>query len=392
MAVPRTETLPVTGTPPIRVEKDRDGVWQIRGYEEARLLLSSGTTQAGFGTEAMLAQRKIITPPIPALDGQEHRERRTQVAKFFTPAAATGHYRALMDTCAERITDAFQPGMTVDFKDLSTDMASSVVCEVIGLTNSIRPGLEERFLYLASNNDVAGLSFSPSKIFKFFLMLRMLLGFWIFDIRPAIQARKNNPKHDLISHMMSKNQNGLSIMVECITYGLAGVLTTREFICSALEICLRQPEYKALMLSDDQEMRTRFLYEVLRLNPVTSHLTRRAAEVIEFTSDGETITIQPGELIVFNIFEIDTDSRSVGDDAMTLRADRPYESRIMWSMLAFGSGPHRCPGEALAILETDVLLQLLLPFDLEVIQYPTRGFNDSSKTNELHDFRVQRKA
>jgi len=379
----------LSSSSPLVLEKDVHGCWQVRGYEEARFLLNSHTTQAGFGTEQMVRQRRF-TPPIPAIDGDEHRERRSQVAKFFTPLAATNRYKDLMSVYADQIIESFQPGTTIDFKNLSTQMASAVVCEVVGLTNSIRSGLEDRFLYVASHHDVGSLSPRPKDLYNMFSTARTLLEFWLFDIRPAIQARKQTTKNDLISHMMSKNLNGLSIMIECITYGLAGVLTTREFMCSALELCLQEPEYRDLILQDNQELRTRFLYEVLRLNPVTSHLTRRAAEDIQITSNGQTFTIRQGELIVFNIFEIDTDSRALGADALLLRLDRSYESRIMWSMLVFGAGPHRCPGEALAILETDILLSQLHALDIEALQSPTRGFNEPSKTNELHNFMIHR--
>ncbi|MEL6408588.1 MAG: cytochrome P450 [Chloroflexota bacterium] len=377
-----------TNAPSQALEKDRDGTWQVYGYEEAKILMRGSVTQAGFNTEKM-RDSPFIPSPIPAIDGDEHRERRSGIGKFFTPSTVNKQYRAMIEQFTDRAIAQMPRGETFDFKDYTTQVASDVVCEILGLKHSTKAGLPDRFLHVAENPDVGSLALSIDEMRRTLWSAKMLLNFWRWDVQPAIKANRNNPQHNLISHMIAKAYSPFSILIECITYAFAGMTTTREYMCSVLELCCQNSDYKHIMLSDNQEARTRLLYEILRLNPVTSHLTRRAVEDITVESDGISYQIAQGELIVFNILEIDTDSRALGDDAHELNPQRDFRSRIMWSMFAFGDGNHRCPGEALAILETDLLLQKLLQHNIEVISYPSRSHNDPTKTNELYDFRIR---
>ena len=49
-------------------------------------------------------------------------------------------------------------------------------------------------------------------------------------VRPAIKASKANPKDDAISSFIEDGYSNVAIIIECLTYGSAGMLTTREFI------------------------------------------------------------------------------------------------------------------------------------------------------------------
>lgn len=57
-----------------------------------------------------------------------------------------------------------------------------------------------------------------------------MMAFFLLDVRPAIAARRREPREDLISHLISRGYSDMNILTECITYGAAGMVTTREFI------------------------------------------------------------------------------------------------------------------------------------------------------------------
>ena len=64
--------------------------------------------------------------------------------------------------------------------------------------------------------------------------------------------------------------------------------------------------------------------------------------------------------------------------------------RVAPQLLAFGEGPHRCPGGPLAMRETEVLLAAMLRRpDLEVLSNPEFGRNESVKGYEVRHLRLR---
>ena len=66
------------------------------------------------------------------------------------------------------------------------------------------------------------------------------------------------------------------------------------------------------------------------------------------------------------------------------------EKGVNGAVMGFGSGPHRCVGEFLAIAETQVFLERLLALPgLRIVREPRLGRNDSIQGYELRDFLVE---
>src|SRR5436853_643903 len=55
-------------------------------------------------------------------------------------------------------------------------------------------------------------------------------AFFLLDVRPSIRARRRARQDDLISHLIDEGCSNSEILGECITFGAAGMITTREFI------------------------------------------------------------------------------------------------------------------------------------------------------------------
>lgn len=62
--------------------------------------------------------------------------------------------------------------------------------------------------------------------------------FYFNDVRPTIRARLESPQDDIISHLIELDLSDKAIMMECMTYAAAGMVTTREFIVIAACTCL----------------------------------------------------------------------------------------------------------------------------------------------------------
>jgi len=214
-------------------------------------------------------------------------------------------------------------------------------------------------------------------------------AFFFADVLPAIRKRRKNPQGDVISYMISKNKKPLEIWVECIVYGAAGMATTQEFICIVLLHCMKDEKLRAIMASDDAKARHDALNEILRLEPVIANIYRKPKDAITVKSEGEDVIIQPGERIAFHIYDVNVDPQSVTDSPHQLHPHRELEKGVYRSMLGFGSGPHRCAGEHLALAETDVFIHKLLKLPgLRIESGPDIVRNDTVEGYEVNNMIV----
>jgi cytochrome P450 len=115
----------------------------------------------------------------------------------------------------------------------------------------------------------------------------------------------------------------------------AATLTIGMALPSAILLVLQHPELQARLRSND-ELLLRFVHEVLRLHPPARTLTRVAL------ADGELggARIRAGSTVIVSISAANRDPA---------RFEAPAQVRLDRSPrhLAYGAGPHRCPGVAL---------------------------------------------
>lgn len=370
------------------VERNSSGTWHIRGFEEARAILRSGDTrQAGFKAELVTAGKGITRRPILYQEGKEHQEQRTKTARFFTPKTVSTRYREFMERLSDRIIARIRQRRRVDLSQLSMRLAVQVAAQVVGLTNSRRAGLDRRLDAFFSQTVVTRHRGFLAGLMQLVNMRRLLAFYW-FDVRPAIHARRKQPQEDVISHLLAQNYNDSEILTECVTYGAAGMVTTREFICMAAWHLLEHPDLRERYLAAPEEERIAILHETLRLEPVVGHLYRRATANITLQSEGRSLTIPEGALLDIDIEMANLDESIVGTNPRELCPARPLKGEKVQPMLmSFGDGAHRCPGAYLAIQETDIFLQRLLALEgLRIKRAPTLTWNELTAGYELREF------
>ncbi len=370
------------------IQPNERGVWQVRGFEEARAILRSSTTrQAGFNAEQVTGQMIKGNRPILYEEGKPHQEQRTKTARFFTPKTVSSNYRQMMETLADRLVGQIPLKRRVDLSELSMIMAVQVTSQVVGLTNSSLQGRSRRLEAFFDQVDISKQMTLLAKL-RQLLNLRRLLLFYLRDVRPAIQARRRQPQEDLISHLLTQNYNDQEILTECVTYAAAGMATTREFIVMAAWHLLEQPALRARYLVAPEEERVAILHEVLRLEPVVGHLYRRTTGEVALTSEGRAVTIPEGALVDISLEAANVDARVVGEAPEAVCPARPlHGERIGGMLMSFGDGAHRCPGAYLAIQETDIFLMRLLALDgLRIEKVPTLTWDDLTAGYELRHF------
>ena len=367
--------------------QDADGIWQVQGYDEARIVLRSlNTRQAGFKAEFQERLPDSMRRPILYLEGTTHLEQRKQTARFFTPKAASA-YRPIMDEVASGLISQLKQEKRANLRDLNLSMAMRVVSEVVGLTNSRLPGIAKRLDVFLSNEE----SLIKTPLGKKLRLLRTRLSvllFFYLDVQPSIRARQRQPKEDLISYLLTQNYKDWEIFTECVTYGAAGMVTTREFMALALWHLLEQPNLRARYVQAGETERHAILQEILRLEPIVAQLKRRAQSDIAVSSNGKEFVIRANDLVIVNVQEVNVDETLVGADAQAICPMREMNKQVvMPSVISFGDGHHRCPGAYVSLQETDVLLRHLLALPgLRIERAPDVGWSETASGPELHNF------
>ncbi|MEZ5744485.1 MAG: cytochrome P450 [Sphingomonadaceae bacterium] len=290
------------------------------------------------------------------LDGPEHRKRRGGVAGMFTPKAIAGKHREVM----ERRWEAIEAKLRRDGKgvldEMSWDMAVDVAATIIGLTESDSlEGLAQRVKAVLDSS----MDRRPGLINKLKFAIKSLVRvgrFWKQDLSPAIEARKKDPRDDLVTFMVQENYSKKGMLMEALSYGGAGMMTTREFIVMAAWHMFDNPDLRARFLESSEADQIAILEEILRLEPVASLNHRKAMEPLPNSRLGE---IPEGELLCLNIREMNTDEAITGECPYQIDPDRAKKMKVVGPYMSFGDGPHRCPGAQVAMHESRVFLDRL---------------------------------
>lgn len=363
-------------------------VWRIRSLEAARQVLRArhATTQAGFTAEA-IPKGRLKHHPILMSDGPLHDEQRSKVARFFAPAVVAERYTGQMEECADRLLGeaAGRAGGRFALDELALHYTVEVTAEVVGLTESSVPKMSRRLVTFFAQPpfDITrkDLGRTPRQWMKAAANGLLPIGrFYLADVRPAIRVRRkasgDGARDDIISHLIAEGYTDVDILVECVTYGTAGMVTTREFVTMAAWHLLRDDRLRERYLVAGQEERFAILHEIIRLEPVVGHLYRRAQEAITVTDGDEEHRIEAGDLVDVCVRPANADPEAVGEGPLDLCPGRELPRGVNATALSFGDGAHKCPGQPLAILESDVLLTRLLARSPRVVREPEIAWDD----------------
>ena len=386
----RRATKPGEATGP-RIEQDGI-VWHIRSLSAARQVLRAReqTVQAGFTAER-IPQGFFTKHPILISDGPAHDEQRSKVARFFAPAVVE-RYTSSMEACADRLLGEVDGTFHLD--ELALLYTVEVTADIVGLTAAPVPKMARRLVSFFNQPpfDItrADLGRTPGQWAKAAMNgLVPIVRMWFADVRPAVRARRRAPQGDVISHLIAEGYSDADILVECVTYGTAGMVTTREFIAMAAWHLLGDEALLRRYLAAEKDERYAILHEIIRLEPVVGHLYRRVHQPFEVGDGDERVTVQPGDLLDVCIRPANADARAVGTDPLDVCPYRPVPAGVAAYGLTFGDGAHKCPGQPLAILESDVLLTRLLARSPQLVREPTLGWDDLIEGYTLRDVELR---
>ncbi|MFE7424553.1 MULTISPECIES: cytochrome P450 family protein [unclassified Streptomyces] len=279
------------------------------------------------------------------VDGADHRRLRTLVAQALTVKRVERlrpGIEALTAASLDRLAALAEDG-PVDLKaEFAYPLPMNVISELMGVDSVDHPRLKGLFEKFFSTQT------PPEEVPQMMADLGALFT-------KIVDGKRENPGDDLTSALIAASEDGDQLTGEEIVNTLqliiaAGHETTISLIVNAVVALQTHPEQRARVLKGEVPWEN-VIEETLRWSTPTSHvLFRFATEDVEV---GDRI-LPKGEALIVSFGALGRDEGQHGPTAADFDITRSPNRHI-----AFGHGPHVCPGAALSRLEAGVALPAL---------------------------------
>jgi cytochrome P450 len=340
---------------PVAWSRASGGFWMLTKYDD--VVEASREWQTYTVTQGiMIPPTGASMPVIPAeLDPPRHTKLRKLVLPNFTDKALQPWVPGLQQI----IADAFGPLLPRGKADIVVDIARPVpvlaICLILGIDRDWRRirQLAEEFLAATGKQEARA---KAAELEAF--------------LEEEIDARRGQPVRDLLGAYVNAEIDGEVIpprellgLVQLIV--VAGHETTVNGMGMLIYRLCAEPGLRERVLAD-RTLADKVIDETLRLHPPVWNMGRTVRA--ETTVRGSSLC--PGEkvMLVYGAANRDPDKF---EDPDTFDIDRPGITQH----LTFGSGRHRCIGEALARLELRLALNYVLDTvpDIELDGQPVFG-------------------
>jgi cytochrome P450 len=349
-----------------------DSIRVDRFAQLRRLFRSPDAVQGMEGAKAFGSGKNPDHMPVFFLDGEAHRRRRQAIARYFTPRMITTRYHDVILATSDAIMADIRREGSAPLDIVAFQLAVDVTAEVVGLTESENRALAHRLRRMLDSKAMSSL------LGKLMLALR-LNEFYRKDVAPAVEARRRAPREDVITHMIRENYSKRAMLLECMIYGTAGMVTTRELITMAAWHLLEDEALKRRYVDGSEDDQFAIVSEILRMEPVAGMLYRK----VQSSDAGGTVRYS------LDIRAANFDEEVTGPCPFALDPDRARRMNVSDNYMSFGDGPHRCPGALLALHETRLFLDKLLRLPgIRLARAPRLAWNKAIMGYELRDAMV----
>ncbi|MBS1955488.1 MAG: cytochrome P450 [Cyanobacteria bacterium SZAS-4] len=277
----------------------------------------------------------------------DHTRLRSLVNRAFTPTMVNSMRGHIEDIANRLLDDVAQKGEMDIVQDFAFPLPVTVIAEMLGvppedrhiikgysqgLTNGLEPGF-----------DIGRITRANKAVQEFEDYLR-----------PLVEERRKNGKNDLISALVSAEEQGDKLSMEellgnCVLMLVAGHETTVNLIGNSVLALLNNPN-QMQMLKDQPELCVTAVNEFLRYESPVQTVKRLAAQELQL--HGEKIGVGDTLLLLLGSANRDPEHYQNADQLDITRADNKH--------LAFGTGIHHCLGSSLAEVEGQIAITTLL--------------------------------
>ncbi len=346
-------------TQPILQQPGFDGqtpIWFVSQFEDVDALLRDDRHftldyRLAVDPELIPAERRqsnlmeMLNNHLLTKDGEDHRRLRSLVTQAFTPRRISDlrpRIQSIADSLLEQVESQGQMDLVESYAFM---LPIIVIADLLGIPaedrNKFR-GWSDIFVRPAVTEE------SQDQY------VRMAFEF-VSYLQELFEARRQNPKNDLISALLKAEDAGDRLSTEelfsmVILLIIAGHETTVTLIGNATVALLEHPERMAELRQHPEKM-SQAVEEFLRFDaPVDRSVTRFV--VSDVVLGGHLF--KRGDMVIGLIGSANRDEKQYDDpDALVIERDNR-------SHLAFGRGVHYCLGAPLARMEGEIALNALL--------------------------------
>ncbi|MET9487351.1 cytochrome P450 [Nocardia sp. NPDC006630] len=330
-------------------------------YEDCAAVLS--TTAWSHAEEAGM-MHPTVTPETAAdelptsflwMEPPDHTRLRNLVTKGFTPRMVT-RLRPRIEELTEQLVDkALEAGEFDLIEFIAYPLPLIIACELIGVPPEAYEQVHQWSQDLARGFDHDYTL--PEESLK--ARSAASRGFMNY-FRELLNERRVNPTDDLLSVLSQVEDRGdvlteQELLATCITTFVAGHETTANLVGTGMLRLLREPGQVELLRARP-ELVAVTPDELLRLEPSVQITTRAATRPI--TVAGHDFEKGEGVVVLINSANHDDAAFTNPDRTDVTRYSDPKNPAK--KHLGFSLGIHYCLGAPLALLEMEVLLEVLL--------------------------------
>jgi cytochrome P450 len=332
-------------TPPVR--RLADGKYLVTGFAEALVVLSderlsndpaNGADHPDITSQAAISQRRGTSMQL--CDAPQHNRLRRAVAA----ALSQRSYAKQLDRMKERAEDLFDAVLSRGESDLVADfvlpVVFEVICDLVGI-----PEIDRAQVHVWSDDSTL-MNADVSTV-----------GGGALDdyVASLLAVKAKQPDEDLCSALAAARDEGSLTDAEAVGTAslmvVAGYETMVSFLSTTALTVLAAPRL-GLLMSERPELMTTALEELLRyITPTRAAWTRFA-----------TADIPVGDQVIPAGSAVVVDFASANRDPLRFGAPERFDpTRADNKQLAFGHGPHYCPGASLARRQARIALDVMLP-------------------------------
>jgi cytochrome P450 len=328
---------------PIRWSDQYDGFWLVSGYDEARYVMQHYelfSTAPSVNIPAGLGQKKPMLPL--EVDPPVHVKYRALIAPVFSPQRIRLMKQQIEELASELLDQIVDRGRADFFAEFADPLPVRMFVRIMGLPSDDIPrfaGWKNVLLHGHADDPDGTIRAKAGEELNTYLT-------------ELIHARRAEPGDDLLSVLVHAEVEGERLSDDellGITFLLfvAGLDTVSSSIGLQLLFLATHPEYRDRLVANPDLTETA-VEELLRTNSLIL-LARTATQ----DTDLFGVAVKKGDRILVNTISANLDPREFPDpDTVDLQRE-PNRN------LAFGAGPHRCPGSHLARIELEVVHRLV---------------------------------
>jgi cytochrome P450 len=368
------------------VYDDKNKIWGIFRYSDIQSILTNhGHFSSDFqklvniqqvqmqqqGQNQEQERNESVRRSLLTSDPPYHNQLRSVISSAFTSNTIWKLRPRIEEMCHGMIDKVIEQGHMDLINDLAYPLPVTVIAELLGIPpddrDTFRRWADELIGSTTSSSNNLPVDSKSEKIFK---RVQSEMDSYFIDIIEKTRVKKVS-SNDLISNLLKAEIDGNKISEEeilafCSLLLLAGHVTTVNLISNTIRSLLEYPKQleQLLLLShyynsdkhkhnaDNYPSISSAIEETLRYRSPVQALIRFATEDVVI---GEQ-KIQRGQRLIIWIGSANHDE-SVFHDAERFDITRSFSNN---AHLAFGYGIHFCLGSALASLEAQTVLKIIL--------------------------------